>query len=386
MTRHLLWGAAACALVAALLVQQNRVAAQQSDDSSPPPAAPSNQENIQDQSDANSSAQTGQADVQPNTPSSNQANNQTGTQADPQPNTNANPQTSAKGANQPGNQTQPNNQPPTSGTTGTQPTGAGQQPANNSQPGAAPPTTNQLDTAVPDRNRAGASVQGRADINANAQGLRQEDLRRGIQFGQATQQGLLIDRLDQDSFYFTSGIRRGDIIVSLHGRPVRNEADFMRFLVLQPGQRVPVVVLRGGRQETIYIQYPNQLAYRTNRYYENAPIQNAGGYLGVMFDTRMRNAVVVLSVKPNSPAQEAGLQRGDVILALNGRDVRAFADAISVIRSMRPGDELQIAIDRGEISSSWRRYLVNSPMSERRLAKRILKSIPRPHQLALMSM
>ena len=60
-----------------------------------------------------------------------------------------------------------------------------------------------------------------------------------------------------------------------------------------------------------------------------------------------RNGVVVLSVKPNSPAQEAGLQRGDVILALNGRDVRAFADAISVIRSMRPGDELQIAIDRG---------------------------------------
>ena len=60
----------------------------------------------------------------------------------------------------------------------------------------------------------------------------------------------------------------------------------------------------------------------------------------------MRDAAVVQSVNPGSPAQEAGLQSGDILLALNGQEIRSYTDAISMIRGMRPGDELEIIVER----------------------------------------
>ena len=95
------------------------------------------------------------------------------------------------------------------------------------------------------RERAGQLDRGRGDA----------DIRRGIEFGRASDRGLIVNNIERNSFYFNSGIRRGDIIVSVHGRPIRSHDDFMRFIILQPGQRVPVVVLRDGRRETIYVQY-----------------------------------------------------------------------------------------------------------------------------------
>jgi membrane-associated protease RseP (regulator of RpoE activity) len=208
----------------------------------------------------------------------------------------------------------------------------------------------QSDQSLQRQGRASATVEGRAnaDLNVRGQqnrdGFQQQDLRRGIQFGRATDRGLAIDRVESNSFYHTSGIRRGDVIVSLYGRPVRSEADFVRFMTMNPGQRVPVVVWRGGRQQTIYIE-PDYVVH-TQHLEENRPLQSGGAYLGVTFDSRSRDGVVILSVNPGSPAEEAGLQAGDLILALNDREVRTFADAISMIRAMRPGEELHIVVER----------------------------------------
>jgi S1-C subfamily serine protease len=128
------------------------------------------------------------------------------------------------------------------------------------------------------------------------------------------------------------------VILALHGRPVRSEADFMRFIVMHPGQRVPVVVLRDGRRHTIYVVYP-QAVVQT---------QAGGAYLGVLFDAQVPDAAIVIRVNPGSPAQAAGLQPRDVILALDGQEIRSYQDAISLIRSMRPGQELEILVQRGQ--------------------------------------
>jgi membrane-associated protease RseP (regulator of RpoE activity) len=210
------------------------------------------------------------------------------------------------------------------------------------------------------RSPAADSQFGRANLDARTGRDRHQDLRGGIQFGTAPGRGLMIDHIEQNSFYHTSGFRRGDVIVSIHNQPVRSDADFMRLLVLEPGRRVPVVVLRGGRHETIFVEYPNDVArdnrafsnqpYQANRQYQaNRSYQSNGAYLGVNFDPQARDAAVVLSVNPGSPAQEAGLQAGDIVLMINGQEVRTYPDAIGMVRTMRPGDELEIVFERARI-------------------------------------
>jgi membrane-associated protease RseP (regulator of RpoE activity) len=76
--------------------------------------------------------------------------------------------------------------------------------------------------------------------------------------------------------------------------------------------------------------------------------QSRGGpaYLGVTFDPSFRNAAVVRDVHPGSPADQAGLQPGDVIEQLNGRTVRSNQDVLNDVARMRSGDVLDIGFSR----------------------------------------
>jgi S1-C subfamily serine protease len=52
-------------------------------------------------------------------------------------------------------------------------------------------------------------------------------------------------------------------------------------------------------------------------------------------------------VASGSPADRAGLERGDVITAIGGKRVTSSADAVEAIDSHSPGDELGISLQRG---------------------------------------
>jgi S1-C subfamily serine protease len=205
-------------------------------------------------------------------------------------------------------------------------------------------------------------------VDARTDQRNQRDFRRDIRFGRATNRGLTIDTIDNSSIFFRSGIRRGDIIVSLHGQSIRSDADFHRVILLYPGQRVPVIVLRNGREERIFVEVPREYA-QTQRTIVNRPV-GAQAVLGVQFDVQARNAAVVRDVTPRSPAEQAGLQRGDVIVALNGAQIMGYPDAISVVRSMQPGDRIEIILDRNQREIQTEAILAGQPAGPLRTATR----------------
>jgi hypothetical protein len=69
-------------------------------------------------------------------------------------------------------------------------------------------------------------------------------------------------------------------------------------------------------------------------------------YLGISMSEAADGVVRVSRVRPNSPADEAGLRPGDVILALDGREVYASQDVTQIVARHSPGDAVEIAIDR----------------------------------------
>jgi len=78
------------------------------------------------------------------------------------------------------------------------------------------------------------------------------------------------------------------------------------------------------------------------------------GSIGIEFDARdsqneaiLRNfgakhGVVITEVRPSSPAAEVGLQRGDVIVAINGKPVRTGDDLVEMITATPVGSEVKL--------------------------------------------
>jgi hypothetical protein len=210
------------------------------------------------------------------------------------------------------------------------------------QPGAGNQIQGSASTDAAAATDVDASVQSDADVRANAQLGAQQNLQRGLDFGQATDRGLAINSIAQDHFFYDSGLRRGDVLVSYAGRPIRSHNDFERWVTYQPGERVPVVVLRDGRPQTIYVVYEQQQGIEHQAGY--AP--SSGAYLGVTFDTRNPQQAVIRTVAPGSPAEQAGVSAGDVIVAINGNRVGGSQDVIRMVQSMQPGQAIDLAIAR----------------------------------------
>lgn len=90
-----------------------------------------------------------------------------------------------------------------------------------------------------------------------------------------------------------------------------------------------------------------------------APARQPEGWMGINFNgaylvdlsrdgaqlTRFKGYPAIESVEPNSPAEKAGVRRGDLLLALAGRDL---SDAEVVFRELlKPGERLPLRLKRG---------------------------------------
>lgn len=72
---------------------------------------------------------------------------------------------------------------------------------------------------------------------------------------------------------------------------------------------------------------------------------DAQAYLGVRYRQTDAGAVVVMVV-PGSPADDADLQRGDVITAVNGESVVEEGALTTIVAALAPGDEITMAVTR----------------------------------------
>ncbi len=71
------------------------------------------------------------------------------------------------------------------------------------------------------------------------------------------------------------------------------------------------------------------------------------GYLGIATGDAKTGGATVGSVQPGSPAENAGLQQGDVIRTIDGKAVTSSEDVVSAISGRSPGDKITLGIERG---------------------------------------
>lgn len=73
---------------------------------------------------------------------------------------------------------------------------------------------------------------------------------------------------------------------------------------------------------------------------------------GITLNTTLTEGVVVVTVEKNSPAEKAGLKRGDIITEINGEKVENLAVLRYQLYKYSVGDTIKVTFERSEKSSS----------------------------------
>jgi C-terminal processing protease CtpA/Prc len=137
-------------------------------------------------------------------------------------------------------------------------------------------------------------------------------------------QGIAVSDLAGRGAISQSGLKEGDVIVSVNEHPVGSEREFIDYLFGDTTQPAKVVVKRGGQQQTLMIDTKAFIAEH-----------EAGGSrledFGLILDESNPSRVKVQAVVPRSPAFYAGVRSGDQITQFNGQRIAALADLVKSI-------------------------------------------------------
>jgi S1-C subfamily serine protease len=82
---------------------------------------------------------------------------------------------------------------------------------------------------------------------------------------------------------------------------------------------------------------------------EKEPLGTGPGYLGITF-TKDTEGLQVTEVKPEGPAARAGVKEGDVIVKIDGTDLKEAdtGELVKLVGGMRPGTVIAVDVRRGK--------------------------------------
>ena len=181
------------------------------------------------------------------------------------------------------------------------------------------------------------------------------------QFGIKENAGALVSDVMEKSPAEKAGLKRGDVIVQYQGNPVDNPGH-LRNAVAQTkiGTRVKMMVIRDKKEipiEVLIGEQPRDLvkAGGEEESQSSEESRNISGLevtdltpdlarrLGVPFKG---NHVIVTNVEAGSPAEDAGVLKGDILLEINRIAVKNSEDYDRIMSKIKKGTQALLLINR----------------------------------------
>jgi S1-C subfamily serine protease len=165
--------------------------------------------------------------------------------------------------------------------------------------------------------------------------------------------GVLVVAVQPGSPAQKAGLARGDIILEANGTAVNDAADLRQTLAgRSAGDTVALKVRHGDAQKSLSVTVGTRdgrpwigILPLAGRGDELAFGPGMGGYgmrgYGMMFPAE---GALVEGVTPNSPAEKAGLKKGDLILSVDGTTVDARNPLADLVSSKKVGDTVTLSV------------------------------------------
>jgi len=180
-------------------------------------------------------------------------------------------------------------------------------------------------------------------------------------FGAKDGKGVLLSEVMSDSPAAKAGMQSGDILLEFQGKKMEAPADLQRAVgFASPGTSAKVKVWRDQGEKTLEVKIGEA---PDDQREARGPGPRGGGTsaLGLevrpitpevarQLNLRVTEGVIVARVEDGSPAEEAGIQRGDVIREINRQKVKSMADFEKATKDTKEGDRLTVLLQRGVMS------------------------------------
>ncbi len=191
------------------------------------------------------------------------------------------------------------------------------------------------------------------------------------QFELKDSSGALVGDVTPRSPAEKGGVKSGDVIVEVNDRKIPNSRQLrLEIARSKPDEQISIKILRDGKTRTLEVT-PKALPGTETIAKNGGPAAEDTGTLnGVAVDdlnntarNQMRlppslKGAVVTDVQQGTPAAEAGLRPGDVIIEINRKQVRNAQDAVemtknaddktTLLRVWRDGNSRFVVVDEGK--------------------------------------
>ena len=174
-------------------------------------------------------------------------------------------------------------------------------------------------------------------------------------FDQSTASGAVVTQVDPDSPGGKAGLQIGDVITEIDGQKV-TDAGELQVVVgeKQPGTKINMTVDRNGKTMTVPVTLE---ALGSHAAEDETSGQTHGkmrwgiGLENLTPEIRSQinapadvHGAVVEQVQPGSPADNAGLQQGDIILEVNRHKMQSAADVQQALSSIPKGQDALVLV------------------------------------------
>ena len=173
-------------------------------------------------------------------------------------------------------------------------------------------------------------------------------------FRMSNANGAVVTEVEPNSAGGKSGLRIGDVITKLNGQSVTDAGELqMEVGQKRPGETIQLEVMREGKTTSVPVTLEAMGA--TNGGVTVAGDHEKGRWglsLGELSpDTRDQlqvpsnvHGAVVQDVQPGSPADNAGLQRGDVIIEVDRHSQQSAADVAKALADVPKGEDALVLV------------------------------------------
>lgn len=187
-------------------------------------------------------------------------------------------------------------------------------------------------------------------------------------FGLDSKDGAFVQEVIKDHAADKGGVRHGDVVVDIEGKPVVDTRDLIDTVsAMPPGTKVNLGVMRNSDYQKFTVELEERV--REGEEVESVSddrsedetservginVANIDGrarqYYGLEEDM---NGVVITKVKAVSPAGEENLMRGDVIIEANGHEITAVNVLVAEVNQVDEGGYLRLYVHRPRADRSF---------------------------------
>ncbi|MFP4392273.1 MAG: DegQ family serine endoprotease [Desulfohalobiaceae bacterium] len=145
--------------------------------------------------------------------------------------------------------------------------------------------------------------------------------------------GALIASVQEGDPAHEAGLRPGDVIIGLNGKAIKDAGDLTRKIGnMKPDQEVEMRFWRQGKKRSVQLKLGERDLETARKDQEQRPGPKQADFLGMQvkqlnqeearaLDLPAAQGLLVTEVEDDSPATQANMRRGDVILEANGQEV-----------------------------------------------------------------